>query len=56
MWVSYNTVKTVLVATSCIKTAFTDFPPKNENTVKCTCIKQAPVLSQHILIIPKMLA
>ena len=27
-----------------------------ENTLKCTCIKQAPVLSKHILFIPQVLA
>ena len=50
------TVKPVLVATSikqaiCIKQACTQFP-KKANTLKCTCIKQAPVLSKHILFIP----
>ena len=50
------TVKPVLVATSikqatCIKQACIHVP-KKENTLKCTCIKQAPVLSKHILIVP----
>ena len=48
-------VKPVLVATSvkqaaCIKQACIQFP-KKANTLKCTCIKQAPVLSKQILII-----
>ena len=51
-----STVKPVLVATSikqatCIKQACVQFP-KQANTLKCTCIKQAPVLSKQILIIP----
>ena len=51
-----GTVKPVLVATSikqatCIKQACSQFP-RQENTWKCTCIKQAPVLSKHILFIP----
>ena len=46
----------VLVATSikqatCIKQACVQFP-KQANTLKCTCIKQAPVLSKQILIVP----
>ena len=50
------TVKPVLVATSnkqatCIKQTSVQFP-KRANTLKCTCIKQAPVLSKHILIVP----
>ena len=54
------TVKPVLVATSikqatCIKQACIQIP-KQANTLKCTCIKQAPVLSKHILIVPKVLA
>ena len=49
---TYNTVKPVLVATSikqatCIKQASVKVP-KGANTSKCTCIKQAPVLSKHI--------
>ena len=51
-----NTVKPVLVATSikqatCIKQACIQFP-KQANTLKCTCIKQAPVLSKQIFIVP----
>ena len=50
------TVKPVIVATSieqatCIKQACIQVP-KQANTLKCTCIKQAPVLSKQILIIP----
>ena len=50
------TVKPVLVAPSnkqatCIKQASVQFP-KRANTLKCTCIKQAPVLSKHFLIVP----
>ena len=53
-------VKPILVATSikqatCIKQAYSQFP-KMENTLKCTCIKQAPVLSKHILFIPQVLS
>ena len=55
-----NTVKPVLVATSikqatCIKQACFQFP-KQEDSLKCTCIKQAPVLSKQILIVPQVLA
>ena len=51
-----NTVKPVLVATSikkatCIKQACIHFP-KKANTLKCTCIKQAPALSKQVLISP----
>ena len=51
-----NTVKPVLVATfikqaTCIKQACRQFP-KKENALKCTCIKQTPVLSKHFLFIP----
>ena len=50
------TVKPVLVATSikqatCIKQACIQFP-KQTDTLKCTCIKQAPVLSKQILSVP----
>ena len=52
-----TTVKPVLVATSikqatCIKQAGIQFS-KQADTLKCTCIKQAPVLSKRILIILK---
>ena len=55
-WSLASTVKPVLLATSikqatCIKQACIQFP-KEANTLKCTCIKQAPVLSKQILIIP----
>ena len=51
-----DTVKPVFVATSikqatCIKQASVQFP-KQANTLKCTYIKQAPVLSKQILIVP----
>ena len=51
-----NPVKPVLVATSikqatCIKQACNQIP-KQASTLKCTCIKQAPVLSKQILIVP----
>ena len=51
-----GTVKPLLVATSikqatCIKQACIH-SPKKANALNCTCIKQAPVLSKHILIIP----
>ena len=51
-----NTVKPALVATSikqatCIKQALIQYP-EMANTLKCTCIKQAPVLSKQILIVP----
>ena len=51
-----HTVKPVLVATSikqatCIKQACIQFPK-----LKCTCIKQASVLSEQILIVPLVLA
>ena len=54
--VNRYTVKPVLVATSikqatCIKQACIEFP-KQANTLRCTCIKQAPVLSKQILIVP----
>ena len=49
------TVKPVKVAT-CIKQAWLQFPPKKTNLLKFTCIKQAPVLSKHIWIIPWALA
>ena len=54
------TVKPVLEATSikkaiCIKQAHIQFP-KQTNTLKCTCIKQAPVLSKQVLVIPFVLA
>ena len=50
------TVKSVLVATSikqatCIKQACIQIP-KQASTLKCTCIKQVPVLSKQILIVP----
>ena len=50
------TVKPVSVATSikqaaCIKQACSQFP-KKQNILKCTCIKQAPVLSKHNLFAP----
>ena len=48
------TVKPVLVAT-CIKQACIHFP-KQANSLKCTCIKHAPTLSEQILIIPLLLA
>ena len=49
-------VKPFLVAScikqaTCIKQACIQFP-KKANTLKCICIKQAPVLSKHFLIIP----
>ena len=44
-----HTVKPVLVATY-IKQAYIQFR-QNANTLKSTCIKQAPVLSKHILTI-----
>ena len=55
-----GTVKPVLVATSikqatCIKQACIQIP-KQANALKCTCIKQAPVLSKQILIVPSVLA
>ena len=55
-----TTVTPVLVATyikqaTCIKEACIHFP-KRANTLKCTCIKQAPVLSKHILTVPWVLA
>ena len=55
-----TTVKPVLVATSiknatCIKQTCNQFPEK-ENALKCTCIKQTPVLNKCSLIIPKVLA
>ena len=51
-----NIVKPVLVATSikqatCIKQACIQFP-KQANTVKCTCIKKAPVFNKQILNVP----
>ena len=51
-----STVKPVLVATSikqatCIKQACIQIP-KQANTLKCIFIKQAPVLSKQILIVP----
>ena len=54
------TVKPVLVTTSieqatCIKQACIYFP-KKANILKCTCMKQAPVLSKPILNIPLVLA
>ena len=60
MPVPYTTVKPVLVATSvkqatCIKQAFVQFL-KQADTLECTCIKQAPVLSKQVLIIPWVLA
>ena len=59
-WAFSITVKPVLVAIStkratCIKQACIQFP-KQANILKCTCIKQAPVLSKQTLIIPWMLA
>ena len=53
---AHITVKPVLVATSikqatCIKQACIQFP-KQANTLKCTCIKQAPVLSKQIWTVP----
>ena len=50
------TVKPVLVVTfikqaTCNKQACIQFPKKT-NTLKYTCVKQAPVLSRHILISP----
>ena len=50
------TVKPVLVATSikqatCVKQTSIKFP-KKANTLKFTCIKQAPILSKQILFIP----
>ena len=30
--------------------------PKQASTLKCTCIKQAPVLTKQILIVPSALA
>ena len=53
--ISKGTVKPLLVATSIkqetrIKQACIHFP-KEANSLKCTCIKQASVLSKHILII-----
>ena len=57
---SLHTVKPVLVATSikqatCIKQVCIHFMKKS-NTLKLTYIKQAPVLSKHILIILLVLA
>ena len=57
----YNTVKPLLVATSVkpatyIKQACFQFPKKTNTKGKYTYTKQAPVLSKHILIIPKALA
>ena len=51
-----DTVKPVLVASSlkqatCIKQACILFS-KWANALKCTCIKQAPILRKQILIIP----
>ena len=40
---------------TCIKQAWLQFP-KKANLLKFTCIKQAPVLSKHIWIIPWVLA
>ena len=56
-------VKSVLVTTSinmikqatCIKQAYIHYP-KKVNKLKCTCIKQAPALSKHTLIITLVLA
>ena len=53
---NWYTVKPVLVSTSidqatCIKQACIQLP-KQANVLKCTCIKQAPVLSKQILIVP----
>ena len=50
------TIKPVLVVTSirqatCIKQACIQFS-KQADTLKCTCIKQAPVLSKQILSVP----
>ena len=52
----WYTVKPVLVATSikqatCIKQACIQFS-KQANTLKCFSIKQAPVLSKQIFIVP----
>ena len=51
-----DTVKLELVVTSvkqttCIKQAYIQHP-KQAIALKCMCIKQAPVFSKHILIIP----
>ena len=49
-----TTIKTVLMATfikhtTCIKQSCNDIP-KQANTLKCTRIKQAPVLNKHIFV------
>ena len=56
----HYTVKPVLVATyvkraTYIKQACFQFPKKTNTKGKCTYTRQAPVLSKHILIIPKAL-
>ena len=55
-----HTVKPVLVAfpikqATCIKQACTLYSFPKKGKLKCTCIKQAPVLSQYMLIIPLVL-
>ena len=50
---SLDTVKPILKAT-CIKPLFQ--VPEKEDKCKFTCIKQAPVLSNHFLAFPKVLA
>ena len=58
---SSNTVKPLIVATSikyctaCITQACIQIP-KEANTPKCTCMKQAPFLNKKILIIPYVFA
>ena len=56
----FNTIKLLIVATSikqttCIKQAWIQLP-NNAITLNFTCIMQAPVLSEHFLIIPLVLA
>ena len=56
IYIYIYTVKPVLVTTSikqatCIKKGCIQFP-KKANKLKFTCIKQAPVLSKQILIVP----